>query len=223
MMPPACERPCAVCGESAQRSNMPEHRQRQRRRADQDPARASAARAPGAACARRRRPAASGNSTAPLPISRAADRGRSTRPIGPAAWNQTAMAQMIPKASTPSPAPSRRCSGSSSRAVAALRPPSGPPTDRATRRQMRGTRAPSRTDGSAVPAGARARWHGDPAGRAPRGLAPARGGRGYEFPMLQPPVNPNAALDGYRGRSDAGVGAGAAHRARRRRDPRAGG
>jgi hypothetical protein len=60
------------------------------------------------------------------------------RPIGPAAWNHTAMMLINPKAMTPSAAPSRLCSGGSSRAVAALRPAARavPPTSVATARQI---------------------------------------------------------------------------------------
>ena len=61
-------------------------------------------------------------------------------PTGPAAPNQTRRSMTRPKASTPSATPSRRCSGSRSRAVAALRPAA-----RATPPTTRRERAPERT------------------------------------------------------------------------------
>jgi hypothetical protein len=72
------------------------------------------------------------------------------RPIGPAAWNQTAMTLISPKARTPSAAPSLRCSGGRSRAVAALRPAARavPPTSVAKAFQMAATARASARNGS---------------------------------------------------------------------------
>ena len=78
-------------------------------------------------------------------------RGRaraSNRPIGPAALNQMPIAQMTPAATRPRPRPSRRCSGSRSRAVAARAPTirARPPTIRARDRQSAGDRPPEQHD-----------------------------------------------------------------------------
>ncbi len=62
-----------------------------------------------------------GATPAPLPT-RIRSSELSPRPPGPAPWAQTATADTSASAMTPRAAPSRRCAGSSSRAVAALRP-----------------------------------------------------------------------------------------------------
>ena len=126
--PPAYERPCSDVGESPYRSNMPSTQIASasvptimRPRACGSGAWRSMCAAPPTS--------SSGRMIAPLPINARIPVARPC-PIGPAAPNHTAIAVIRPRARMPSATPSRRCSGSRSRAVAALRPAAraNPPT-----------------------------------------------------------------------------------------------
>ncbi len=168
--PPACDQPVSLPGESAARCSMPV--------TDSSTARPPTSIRPrrsGCGCWRSRctaaRTSSTGSSSAALPTS-SRNRPVIASPSGPAAVNQTAIAEIRPRASTARPAPSRRCAGSRSRAVAALRPtarasvptatPSArqswaracPMTVRAGRR--RGCRAAGRDAGRALERGRRA-------------------------------------------------------------------
>ena len=145
----------------------------------------------------------SGNSTAPLPRA-SRDPVVTAVPTGPAASNQTASPVTRPRASIASPAPSRRCSASMSRALAALRPIARtiPPTRRANARQSAAMPLPNATNGLGTP-GRPERWRTT---RPVRRRVPARerrprrvAGGGPGSWLLQTPGNPNSGLDRYRG------------------------
>ena len=124
-------------GAAAHTSSSPEDGDEQRERTHHDP---SARLGLGCLAQHVRaapRRSTSGTSSAPLPTTARAPVSIQC-PIGPAAWNQTPMTLIRPSTSTPSAAPSRRCSGGRSRAVAALRPAAraSPPTTVASARQI---------------------------------------------------------------------------------------